>query len=274
MTLVLVVAYMVAEWVGGLWTHSLALLADAGHMLSDAGSLGLALFALWIVDRPRGAERTFGWHRTEILAALANGAALVAVSVFILIEAWQRFRSPGEVDGRGVTWVAAGGLAVNLVGLWLLHRDKDRSLNLRGAWLHVAADSLGSVQALAAGALIWAFGWSWVDPLASVLIAGLVVWSSWTLLRDAVNVLMEASPRHIDVAEVKDAIAAVEGIDRVHDLHVWTITSGFESMSVHARVTARDRDQVLAEVRDLVRDRFAISHSTVQLEGEDGCEGC
>jgi cobalt-zinc-cadmium efflux system protein len=270
-TLGLVLVYMVAEVVGGLLTGSLALLADAGHMLSDAGSLGLALFALRIARRPRTPERTFGYHRTEILAALVNGAALVAIAVFIVVEAWHRFAAPQAVDGETMMWIAVGGLGVNLTGVWVLHGSREASLNLRGAWLHVLADTLGSVQAIAAGALIWAFGWWWADPAASVLIASLVVWSSWTLLRDSVNVLMESTPPHLDAEAVEAAIAGVEGVEEVHDLHIWTITTGFESLSVHARVAGRSWDEVLREVRSVVRERFGIAHSTIQLEGEAGC---
>jgi cobalt-zinc-cadmium efflux system protein len=167
---------MAAEVAGGLWTGSLALLADAGHMLSDAASLALAIFALRLARRPRQPRRIFGFHRGEILAALANGATLVAVGVLIAIEAWKRLADPPLVAGAPMMWIAAGGLLVNVAALALLHRDRDASLNLRGAWLHVATDALGSVQAIAAGALIWALGWRWADPLASLLIAALVIW--------------------------------------------------------------------------------------------------
>ena len=273
MTLGLVALYMVAEVVGGLFTNSLALLADAGHMLSDASSLALALFALWIAQKPRSPERTFGYHRTEILAALANGITLVAIAIFIVVEAWHRFQSPEEVDGRTMMWIAVGGLVVNLAGLWILHKGRDESLNVRGAWLHVLADTLGSVQAIAAGALIWWFGWNIADPIASALIAVLVAWSSWTLLRDSVNVLMEATPRHIDVIEVKEALLTVTGVVDVHDLHVWTITSGFESLAVHARIEGRSPPEILRELRGIIRERFDIEHSTIQLEeGEGGSE--
>jgi cobalt-zinc-cadmium efflux system protein len=272
-TLGLVAAYMVAEIAGGLWTGSLALLADAGHMLSDAASLALALFAMRLARRPRGARRSFGFHRGEILAALANGAALAAAGVVIAIEAWERLSAPPRpVAGQPMMWIAAGGLLVNVAALAILHRDRDASLNLRGAWLHVATDSLGSVQAVVAGALIWRFGWQWADPLASLLIAALVIWSAWTLLRDSVTVLMEAAPAHIDTAAVAAAIAGVPGVVGVHDLHVWTITSGFDSLSAHAHVAGRDRDAVLSDVRSVLAQRFAIEHCTIQLEGEEGCE--
>ena len=168
-------------------------------------------------------------------------------------------------------WIAVGGLLVNLVGVAVLHGGRDESLNVRGAWLHVVADTLGSVQAIAAGALIWAFGWNIADPVASVLIAVLVAWSSWSLLRDSVNVLMEGTPKHIDAREVREALQSVEGVVEVHDLHLWTITSGFESLSVHARVEGRARTEVLREMRDIAATRFGIEHSTVQLEDADEC---
>jgi len=270
-TLGLVALYMVAEVIGGLFTNSLALLADAGHMLSDTASLGLALFALWIARRPPSADKTFGYHRAEILAALVNGATLSAVAVFIVAEAWSRFRRPEEVDGGTMTWIAVGGLLVNLVSMVVLHGGRDESLNIRGAWLHVVADTLGSLQAIVAGTLIWAFGWNLADPIASVLIAVLVTWSSWTLLRDSVNVLMEATPRHIDADEVRAALLSVDGVEDVHDLHVWTITSGFESLSVHVRIKSRARSEVLCQISDIARTRFGIGHSTVQLEESDEC---
>ena len=273
-TLVLIVAYMIAEVVGGVVTGSLALLADAGHMFSDAASLALALFALWVAKKPRSPERTFGYHRTEILAALVNGVALVVVAIVIVIEAIERLQNPQPVDGRTMMWIAVGGLVVNLIALWVLHGGRNESLNLRGAWLHVVSDTLGSVQAIAAGALVWAFGWRLADPLASVLISILVLASSYTLLRDSVHVLMEGTPRHIDATEVESALARVDGVVDVHDLHIWTITSGFVSLSTHARIADRDRRDVLEEMRDLLRVRFGIGHSTVQIEERGDCEHC
>ena len=270
-TLALIAAYTVAEAVGGLLTNSLALLADAGHMLSDAASLALALFALWIAQKPRSPDKTFGYHRTEILAALANAMTLIGVSVFIIVEAWGRFHSPQEVDGRTMMWIAVGGLGVNLTAMWILHAGRSESLNIKGAWLHVVADTLGSAQAIVAGGLIWAFGWNIVDPIASVLIAVLIVWSAWSLLRQSVNVLMEATPDHIDTDELASALAAVDGVVDVHDLHVWTITSGFESLTVHVTVADRPHAEVLYEVRELVHRRFGIEHSTVQIEGPEDC---
>ncbi len=266
-TLGLIVLYMVAEAVGGWLTHSLALLADAGHMLSDAAALGLSVFAMSMARRPRTAKRTYGYHRLEILAALANGATLVAISVLVILEAIQRFGHPEPVDARGMIGIAAGGLVVNLLSLWILHEGKDANLNMRGAWLHVATDALGTVQAIVAGALIWGFGWQWADPVASVLISLLVVYSAWSLLKEATGVLMEGAPAHIDVEEVHGALVQLPGVIEVHDLHVWTITSGMESISAHVVVEDRRFDcEVLGEIRSTLHERFGIHHITVQME--------
>lgn len=269
LALALAAVYMLAEAVGGWLTGSLALLADAGHMLSDVAALGLSLFAMWMARRPPTSSKTYGYHRTEILAALANGATLVAISIVILFEAWDRFRNPPEVHAAGMMGIATGGLLVNLASLWILHEGRDESLNVRGAWLHVLTDALGSVQAIAAGVLIWAFGWGWADPAASVLIALLVVFSSWHLLKEATGVLMEHAPSHIDVDEVRHAMASIPGVLEVHDLHVWTITSGMESLSAH--VVVRDERYncaVLEEIRKALHDRFGLHHMTVQMETE------
>ncbi len=273
----LVVLYAVAEVVGGVLTNSLALLADAGHMLSDAGALALSLFALWIARRPATATHTYGYYRTEILAALVNGATLVAISVYIFIEAYQRFGAPPEVRGTMMMGIAVGGLIVNLAGLWILNAGKEESLNMHGAWLHVLTDALGSVGVIAAGVLIWLFGWNWADPAASVAIAVLVLYSSWGLLRETVSVLMEGAPGHIDVDEVRLALREVPGVLSAHDLHVWTITSGMIALSAH--VTAGEEQgsaALLGRIRRTLHDRFGIDHITVQIEPEGfgRCEHC
>lgn len=269
LTLGLAAVYMVAEAAGGWITGSLALMADAGHMLSDVAALGLSLFAMWMAQRPPTPRRTFGYHRLEILAALANGATLVTISILVLIEAFHRFSHPSEVDAPVMMGIAIGGLLVNLAGLWILHEGRSESLNVHGAWLHVLTDALGSVQAIAAGAVIWAFGWQWADPAASVLIALLVIYSSWSLLREATGVLMESAPSHIDVDEVREAMIGVQGVIEVHDLHVWTITSGMETLSAHVVVEEVCYDcDVLAAIRSTLHDRFGIHHMTVQMETE------
>ncbi|MEX0716393.1 MAG: cation diffusion facilitator family transporter [Planctomycetaceae bacterium] len=269
LTLVLAACYMLAEFIGGIVTNSLALLADAGHMLSDVAALALSLFAVWIADRPAPARRTYGYYRAEILAALANGAALVAIALFIVVEAWERFQDPPEVRAPLMMAIAVGGLLVNLAGLLILHAGRHENLNIRGAWLHVLSDALGSVGAIAAGGLIWAFGWRWADPLASVLIALLVIYASWRLLAESVSVLMESAPRGIDVDEVFAALKETPGVLGVHDLHVWTITSGLDSLSAHVVIDGeRTHHHVLADLRTMLHDRFGIDHITIQIEPE------
>jgi cobalt-zinc-cadmium efflux system protein len=269
-TLVLVLAYMVAEVVGGLMTGSLALLADAGHMLSDAGALALSLFALWIAQRPSSPRRSYGYYRAEILAALANGAALVAIAIYIFVEAVQRIGSPPEVLGGPMILIALGGLLVNLVGLWLLSGADSDSLNIRGAWLHVLADALGSVGAVLAGACMLLFGWYWADPAASILIGLLVLFSSWELLQETVAVLMEGVPGNIDLEAVRRAIFELPGVAGVHDLHVWAITSGMVAMSGHVAVEPETTgSELLLRSHEMLRERFGIAHVTLQLEPAD-----
>jgi cobalt-zinc-cadmium efflux system protein len=273
-TLILAALYMVAEWIGGMVSGSLSLLADAGHMLSDVGALGLSLFAIWVAQRPPSAKATYGYYRTEILAALINGALLVGLSIFILVEAVQRLQHPQAVAAPAMLWIAAGGLLINLFGLVLLHGGRDDNLNVRGAFLHVLTDALGSVQVLVAGALIWAYGWSWADPVASILISLLVLYSSWSLLREAVRVLMEGAPSHVDVDEVRTCLATLPGVTGVHDLHVWSITSGMEALSAHLVVGAEPSPGILDRTRKVLHDRFGIHHVTVQLEPEECGDGC
>ena len=268
-TCALAATYLVAEVIGGLWTGSLALLADAGHMLSDVAALALSLFALWLSDRPSPAAHTFGYRRIEILAALANGIALVVVAIFIVVEAFERLESPQPVLGIPMLGIAAGGLVVNLIGLWTLHGGRDESLNMRGAWLHVLSDALGSVGAMIAGALIWGFGWMIADPIASVVIAGLVLHASWALLRETVDVLLEAAPASVDIGDLERALVDVPGVAAVHDLHVWTITSGMTSLSCHVDSDGtHDHHDVLTALQALLREKYAIHHVTLQVEPE------
>ena len=271
--------YMVAEAVGGWWTGSLALLADAGHMASDVGSLALAAFALQMAQRPADSRHTFGNTRAEILAALAQGTALVAVAILIVIEAIERFGDPTPVLGLGMLAIATGGLAVNLLGLWLLGGHGHENLSVRGAWLHVLSDALGSVGAMAAGLAIWAFGWNWADPLASVIISVLVLFGAWHLLREALEILMETAPRHLDVEEIRNELRALADVLDVHDLHVWTIGNREISLSSHLVCPpGGNPNELLREVQSLLDNRFSIRHSTVQIEvREDGsdpdCDG-
>lgn len=268
--LVLTAVYMVAEALGGWWTGSLALLADAGHMLTDVAALGLALMAVWFGSRPATPSKTFGYYRLEILAALVNGIALVIVSLLIFREAYERWASPVEVRGGVMIVVATGGLLVNLFCAWLLHGDHHDDLNMRGAWLHIMGDALGSVGAIIAGALMLWYGWYAADPLFSVAISVLIIWSSWKLIREATNVLLEGTPAHINLAAVEDAILATDGVEDVHDLHVWTITSGREALSAHViHATTVVQPELLKELRNKLHDRFGVDHLTIQMETED-----
>jgi cobalt-zinc-cadmium efflux system protein len=266
-TFVLTAVFTVAEVVGGLVTGSLALLADAGHMLSDALSLGVALFAVWLAGRPSTPNRSFGYKRAEILAALFNGATLVAISVWIFIEVYHRFREPPEILGGWMLVVAAVGLVVNVAGAAILSRSGGESLNLQGALRHVVADILGSVGAIAAALVILTTGWYYADPIISALIGLLVLGSSWKLLRDSTNVLLEGTPRGIDADEVGRSMAASEGVQEVHDLHIWTITSGFPALAAHVLVGrdenchARRRD-----IEELLAREYGIEHTTLQVD--------
>ncbi len=269
--LVLTALYMLAEAAGGWLTGSLALMADAGHMLADVAALALALLAARFGARPASPTKTFGYYRLEILAAFTNGVALVLVSVFILYEAYGRWLQPPEISrGWTVTAVAAGGLIVNLACAWLLHGEHEHDLNVRGAWLHIMADAAGSVGAILAGALVALYGWQRADPLFSAVIGLLIVWSSWNLIREATNVLLEGTPAHINLAAVEGVIRETRGVEDVHDLHVWTITSGREALSahvVHARTVVQP--ELLKELRVKLHDRFGVDHLTLQMETED-----
>jgi cobalt-zinc-cadmium efflux system protein len=273
--LVLSASYMVAEVIGGYLTGSLALLADAGHMLSDVFALAMSAVAIQIAQRPPNARRTYGYRRSEILAALGHGVLLVGVSLYIFAEAFERANRVVEIDGAPMLAIAVGGLAVNGISLAILHAGTRENLNVRGAWLHVLSDALGSVGAIGAGVAIWAFGWHWADTVASVLIGVMVIFSSWTLIREAVHVLMEGTPGHIDTDEVRSAIGELAGVISVHDLHIWTVGSGMVSLSGH--VVAKDGfadATVLRSVTELLDRRFGIGHATIQIEPVDFDPSC
>jgi cobalt-zinc-cadmium efflux system protein len=261
--------FMGIEVVGGILANSLALLADAGHMLTDVGALALSLWAIKLASRPASAGKTYGYVRLEILAALVNGAALLGMSGFIAWEAWRRILQPVAVDGPLLVGVALGGLVVNLVAAKLLHSHAAGSLNVRGAYLHILGDLMGSVGALAAGAIVWASGWTPADAVVSVLIAVLILLSAARLVREAVGVLMEAAPGHVDVSQLLEDLRDVPELHHVHDLHVWTLTSGFVALSAHGVIDdPYHQRQVLDEVRQRIR-RYGIEHVTFQLEPRD-----
>ena len=267
--LVLAATYLVAEVIGGLWTGSLALLADAGHMASDVAALSLALFAHWVAQHPADDRWTYGRSRAEILAALAQGVALVAVALLIALEGIERIGNPQPVMGGGVLLIATGGLLVNLAALAILGDGHQHSLNVRGAWLHVLSDTLGSVGAMAAGFFVWRFGWLWADPAASLAIAALVLFSSWHLIREAVDVLMEAAPRDLDVDSLRRDLAGLVGVHSVHDLHVWTLGQGRVALSCHLVVRGVEHsEQLLTDAYTLLGNRHGIDHATIQVEPE------
>ena len=271
--LTLTLGVMAAELAGAVVSGSLALLADAGHMATDALGIALALGAVTLAQRPARGRRTFGWQRMEILAAVANGLLLLGVAAYVLIEAVRRIGDPPQIDSGLMLVVAAVGLAVNLVSLTVLHRDRGASLNLRGAYLEVLADALGSVAVIVAAVLIATTGWTAADVIASVIIGGLVLPRAWSLLREALDVLLEAAPRGISLDEVRAHMLGVDGVLGVHDLHAWTITSGLPVLSAHVVVTdealaAGHGGRVLDALCECLGEHFDMEHCTFQLEAE------
>jgi cobalt-zinc-cadmium efflux system protein len=259
----------VAELVGGLLTGSLALIADAGHMLSDVMALALSLGAVWMAGRPHTDARTYGFHRAEVLAALANSVFLVGLVAFIAIEAVRRLGAPAPVDAGPMLGIAAVGLAANLISAYLLSRGHEENLNQRGAFLHVMGDALGSVGALVAGAVILLTGWLPADAVASLVISLVILISAARLFRDTLNVLLESTPRGIETEAVRAALREVNGVEDVHDLHIWSVTSGFVALSAHARVAeCVPIVGVLKEATEMLHDRFGIRHATIQPETE------
>ncbi|MBI4616682.1 MAG: cation transporter [Planctomycetes bacterium] len=293
--LLITTVVMVAEVAGGLVTNSLALLADAGHMLTDVAAIGLSLFAIWFATRPAPAKKSYGYLRLEILAALANGVTLFLICLLIFYEAWERLHDPPRVKSDLMLAVAVLGLAANLASAWILHRSKghahpdghphehegereeiqagdrgrEENLNVRGAYLHVLGDALGSVGAIGAAVAIKVWGWELADPVASVAIGLVVLVGAVRLVFQSVDVLMEATPAHIDLDEMARSLAKIPGVRSLHDLHVWTITSGMHVLTVHVVLSPDEtpsRDELLHRIVDRIRDEYQIEHATVQIE--------
>jgi cobalt-zinc-cadmium efflux system protein len=263
----LTAAYTLVEFGGALFTGSLALLADAGHMFTDVFALGLALFAIWLTQRPADTRRTFGYYRAEILAAALNAVLLFGISGYILYEAWQRFQNPPEVQSLPMLVIAALGLLVNLAGVWLLGGHSGESLNVRAAFLELAADLLGSLGVIIAAAIMYFTGWRYADPLFSALIGLFIIPRTWHVLREALDVLLEAVPSHINLPEIRRALTEAPGAVSAHDLHVWTITSGYVSLSAHVVVEGDAcASDVLTGLNTILRERFDIDHTTIQIE--------
>jgi cobalt-zinc-cadmium efflux system protein len=261
--------YMVAEVVGGFLTGSLALIADSGHLLGDVLGLGMAVAAIRFARRPATAGKTYGFYRAEILAALVNSLALMAVAAWILYAALQRLNEPLHVHALPMLVVASGGLLVTLIGVVMLHSGAQDSLNVRGAFLEVLGDLLGSIGTIVAAIVILFTGWTPADALISALIGVFIIPRAWGLLRSVVDVLLEATPRHLDVREIESAMRAEPGVESVHDVHIWTITSGFDAMSGHVRSNGRPTEDVLHDLVSMLRDRFGIEHVTLQVEAVD-----
>ena len=272
---ILITGYMLVEVVGGILSGSLALLADAGHMLTDAASIALALIAMLLAARPSSVQRTFGYHRLEILAALLNALTLWLIAAWVLVEAYDRFTATLEVNGGLMLSIGAIGLGVNLAAAWILHGSSEHNVNVEGAFMHVIADLLGSVGVVVSGILIWVFGWTLADPIVSVVIAILILISSWRLLAKVVHVLLEGTPEHIDVYQLCSKLEDVEGVTLVHDIHVWTLSPGNEALTAHVLIDPDypgDMEALRLRLREIVYNDFGIGHITLQVE--KSLEGC
>lgn len=266
MVLVLTSAYLIAEVIGGLLTHSLALLADAGHMLTDVGGLALALLAIRFAERPPSEARTFGYYRAEILAALTNAVVLMGISFYILYEAYQRFRNPPDVQSAPMLIVASIGLAVNIAGFFILRGGATESLNLKGAYFEVLSDLLTSVGVIIAAIVMLTTGWYYADPLISAGIGLFILPRTWRLLREATGVLLEGTPVDVDLAHVRTTLSSTPGVSGVHDLHVWALTSGQNALSAHVVVSKADYEDVLRAVHDRAIGELKMAHVTIQVE--------
>ncbi|MGM8852107.1 cation diffusion facilitator family transporter [Salinicola halophyticus] len=274
LAMILTAGFMLAEVIGGWISGSLALLADAGHMFSDSFSLGLALFAFYIGDRAPDKLRTFGYQRFQVLAAFVNGLTLVAISVWILIAAIERFTQPTEVLAGPMLVIAVLGLLINLVVFKILHGGDQENLNLRGAVLHVIGDLLGSVAAIVASVVIMLTGWMPIDPLLSMLAAALILRAAWKILRRSSHTLLEGTPEGVDIGQIRDALLGVEGVKGLHDIHVWGLTPQDPLLSVHLVIEAPElHDSVIERAYDVLQTRFGIQHATLQVETRDCLTG-
>jgi len=261
---------MLAEAIGGWLTNSLALIADAGHMFTDVVAIGLTLAAAWFATRPATENKTYGYYRLEILAAFANGIFLVLLSFLVIYEAVERWYASPEILAPQFTLIAAGGIVVNITSAYLLSSTHKHDIGLRGAWLHVMGDLLGSMAAILAGLAIIAFNWLWADALGSILISAIVIYGAWRLIMDSVNVLLEGTPRHIDLRAVESAILETDGVSGVHDLHVWTISSGIDAMSAHiSHLEGVTHSDLLNGIRQKLHERFGLEHLTIEIESHE-----
>jgi len=272
--LIINAVFLVVEVIGGILTHSLALLADGGHMFTDVGALALAIAMAHLARRPATSERTFGLLRAEVLGAFINGATLVLIVGMVFWEAFRRFGQPQVIEGTLMMGIALLGFAANLGSSMILARDRHKNINVQGAFFHMVADTLGSVGVIVAGAVIWTTEWYPIDLIASIGIGVLILWSSWGFLKRTMNILLEATPEDISYEEVKGALESLEHIDRVHDLHIWTITSGMPVMSAHIALASCCKEtnhwsNCLSQAQNMLKERFGITHTTLQIEPPD-----
>ncbi len=266
----LTLTYLAAEVIGGILTNSLALLADAGHMLTDVGGLAFALLAINIAQRKTTEQRTYGYYRAEILAALANAIILIFVSIYILYEAVKRFQSPPEVSSKNMLIVATIGLIVNIAGMLILRKSSKQSLNMKGAYFEVLSDMLTSIGVIAAAIIMLTIGWYYADPIISAGIGLFILPRTWILLKDAVSVLLEGVPTDVKIPELKTAITQIPGVLSMHDLHVWALTSGLNALSVHVVINKEAiPDEIIKFINDKINSDFKIGHTTIQIETEN-----
>lgn len=272
-TLFLVLVIMVAEILGGIFSNSLALLSDAGHMLTDALALGLSLLAMNLARRPATATKTFGYLRAEIMAALANGVVLILISVVIFYEAYQRFQATAIIKGPLMLIVAGIGLVANIIGLFLLRRGSRKSINVKAAFWHIIGDTMSSVGVIAAGIIIQLTGWTLADPILAIVIGVVILWGAVRIVKESLDILLESVPPHVEMKRVTAAIKRVSGVEDIHEIHIWTITSGVYALSAHLKITDRMVSQssdIMTLVNRILASEFNITHTTLQLE----CENC
>ncbi len=273
LTLVIVAVIMIAEVVGGILSNSLALIGDAGHMLTDALALGLSLAAITLARRPATLKKTYGYHRAEILAALINGTVLVLISVYIFYEAYQRFSEPPAVNTSLMLIIAIIGLITNLIGMLVLRRASHSSLNVRAAFWHIIGDTISSLGVIIAGLIILATGWYIVDAIVSVLIGIIILWGAVRIVREAADILLESVPKHIQMNDVIEAVKSVQGVREMHDIHIWTITSGIYALSAHLLIEDQmvsQSSEIVADVNQVLKEKLDITHTTIQPE----CDSC
>jgi len=272
--LIITAVFMIVEFVGGVWTNSLALTADAGHMLTDVAALGLSLFAAWFIRRPATPEKTYGYFRVEILAALLNGVILVGIAVLVFYESYTRFLQPEAIKTTEMILIGGAGLIANLASASVLHGSHTHNLNIRGAFLHVLGDILGSIAVICAGVAIALWGFLWADPAVSAIVSVLILLSAWRLVRDSVLILLEGTPAHVNLGAMRKELSEVRGVTSVHDLHVWTLTSGVHVMTCHAVLApGGNANQVLEQLNKVSRERFRVDHTTIQIEDPEMCRG-